>query len=180
MDTQTAIYYSRYSAEQKLDLVRLLLPQLSIEQQRVLFQEQQQYLEQQPAPAPAPAIKEVEGNKVLFDYKRAADGGWCKSVTGIDKQFTNGYSIEGPFMPDQTAWYLVGHLYLECAKYGRRNHTEDHILFYVDADGNDHNVCVVEDRLNGWATQLWEPIQAYWTSHPEFAPAGFIAPTSPV
>ena len=59
---------------------------------------------------------EKEPKQFLFDpsdYFERYNGGWTKTVTGLDKQITNGYSILGEFKPQKKDWYCEGGLYLD-------------------------------------------------------------------
>jgi len=87
------------------------------------------------------------------------NGGWTKSVTGLDKSVANGYSIKGDFMRKGTDIYTVGGVYLDCDIGGsRKNLRRDFRLFRVLEDGVD----VLADDTSGsrdWAVGFWDAIE---------------------
>lgn len=113
--------------------------------------------------------------RVLFDPSRHFErynGGWTKSVIGLNKEVTNGFSILGDFMPkDKKEWYHVNRLYLDCGIGGsRKNQTKYYSLFMVLADGS-YDV-IAESKGNDWATDLWDaidnnlnPKESEWVNH---------------
>ena len=106
---------------------------------------------------------------VLLNFKKETshiptvtryNGGWLKTVTGLDKTVTNGFSIEGQFVKagDFKMDYTAG-LYVDCSKGGsRKNQTWNYHLFQVDDDGF-HLLQTVEDGRGIWACELWEMIE---------------------
>lgn len=88
------------------------------------------------------------------------NGGWLKTVTGLDKTKTNGYSIIGEFTKagNYKHEYKNG-LYLDCSKGGSRKNQEfNYHLFRVDDDGF-HLIQVFEDGGRNWACEFWENIE---------------------
>jgi hypothetical protein len=90
------------------------------------------------------------------------NGGWTKSVTGLDKSRANGYSIRGDFMrPNASDIYAIGGLYLDCNISGsRKNYHKTYRLFRVT--GPDSAEVLVRDDSNSpdWAVNLWAAIEA--------------------
>ena len=89
------------------------------------------------------------------------NGGWLKSVTGLDKTKTNGYSILGEFTKagNYKHDYKNG-LYLDCSKDGSRKNQEwNYHLFRVDQDGF-HLIQTLENGGRNWACEFWENIEA--------------------
>lgn len=88
------------------------------------------------------------------------NGGWLKTVTGLDKSVTNGFSILGKFVDagDFLEDYKPG-LYLDCSKDGSRKHQEwNYHLFRVDERGFTL-IKVLEDAGRHFAVEFWEPIE---------------------
>jgi len=112
--------------------------------------------------------KEIESRQtkktVLFnaeEYFERYNGGWCKSVTGLDKSKTNGYSIVGDFMSKRNEWYVVGNLYLDCGIGGsRKNQQKYYTLFTVNENANVIVIKEIDDTPS-WATNLWDSIEKY-------------------
>lgn len=106
---------------------------------------------------------------VLLNFKKETshiptvsryNGGWLKTVTGLDKTVTNGFSIEGQFVKagDFKMDYKPG-LYVDCSKKGsRKNQKWNYHLFQVNEDGF-HLLQTVEDGRGAWACELWEMIE---------------------
>lgn len=89
------------------------------------------------------------------------NGGWLKTVTGLDKTKTNGYSILGEFTKagNYKHDYKNG-LYLDCSKDGSRKNQEwNYHLFRVDQDGF-HLIQTLENGGRSWACEFWENIEA--------------------
>ena len=110
---------------------------------------------------------ETEPKKFLFDptnrFQRDSrfGEGWTKTVTGLDKSTTTGYSIIGEFKPKKKDWYNVGKLYLDLGIWGSnkyQNHT--YTLFTMDESGEVVILKEIENSKN-WAVDLWETIEKY-------------------
>lgn len=100
-------------------------------------------------------IKETSHIPTVSRY----NGGWLKTVTGLDKSLTNGFSIEGHFVKSGDFKMDYSHgLYLDCSKDGsRKNQVWNYHLFRVDDDGF-HLLQTVEDGGRNWACDFWELI----------------------
>lgn len=72
--------------------------------------------------------------KCHWDYY---NGGWLKTVTGIDKTQSKGYSIEGSFLDNKNGLNDIEKgLFLGCSIEGSRKHQEKcYLLFEVDVNG---------------------------------------------
>lgn len=119
--------------------------------------------------------KKIKPKSVLLctdSYMVRKHGGWTKSVTGLDKSGTSGYSIEGSFMASEHKdYYQVGALYLDCDKGGSwKRPVTTYTLFTVEEKEDNPMVVLFETDSANWATHLWEPIEAYWIANPAFAP----------
>lgn len=102
--------------------------------------------------------------KVLFNpanHFERYNGGWTKSVTSLNKEVTNGFSIIGDFMPkDKKEWYYTNCLYLDCGIGGsRKNQSKYYCLFIVLENGEFEIIATSKGK--DWATDLWEAIEAY-------------------
>ncbi|RZK44991.1 MAG: hypothetical protein EOO61_01795 [Hymenobacter sp.] len=106
------------------------------------------------------------------DYMVRRHGGWTKVVTGLDKQGTLGYSIEGYFVPSEVkSYYQVGALYLDCDKGGSwKRPITTYTLFTVEEKEGNPMIVLFETDSVSWARDLWKPIESYWAANPAFAP----------
>jgi len=88
------------------------------------------------------------------------NGGWIKTVTGLDKTKNNGYSIQGKFVEKTGLSLYQPGLYLLCDVQGsRRNHKKNYVL--VRFDGK--NVELIKELPGGgrdWALRLWPAIES--------------------
>ena len=100
------------------------------------------------------------------------NGGWTKTVVGLDKSKQNGYSLIGEFLPKQTTLNLeAGRLYLDCDIRGsRKNNTNNYTLFTLLESG-EVEILAEEEGASGytrgktgrdWALRLWEPIENFF------------------
>jgi hypothetical protein len=102
-------------------------------------------------------IEETKNIETVSRY----NGGWLKTVTGLNKSKDNGFSIVGEFVKggDYKMDYGQG-LYLDCSKEGsRKNQVWNYHLFKVDQDGF-HLIQTVENGGRHWACEFWENIEA--------------------
>jgi len=89
------------------------------------------------------------------------NGGWIKSVTGIDRSKNNGYSLTGDFTGKSGDTYKVGELYLDCDIGGsRKRQVKTYTLFTVLKSGTVKVIAQVGDT-RGWAIELWKPIEKF-------------------
>lgn len=88
------------------------------------------------------------------------NGGWCKTVVGLDKSKNNGYSILGDFVKAELLQMQKPGLYLDCDIDGSRKHPEkNYRLFRYDGEG----VTIITEIRNGgadWAVRLWPSIES--------------------
>ena len=64
------------------------------------------------------------------------NGGWIKTVTGLNKLNTDGYSLRGEFLNEDRLQWISPSLYLDCSISGsRKNQSSTHNLFVVDEEG---------------------------------------------
>lgn len=93
-----------------------------------------------------------------IDNTTRYNGGWVKSVTGLDQTKTNGYSIIGEFLKSGVQWLSPG-LYLDCSKGGSRKHQDVyHSLVKLNTDGT---IELLQQEINNlsWAVALWDKIE---------------------
>jgi hypothetical protein len=109
-------------------------------------------------------------NRFIFNadaYFTRYNGGWTKTVTGLDKSKTNGYSIEGEFVKNGDQYYEEGKLYIDKGVGGsRKNHKNTYTLFTFDDQGSVIVIKVIEDcewvkNKSNWAIQLWPSIEEF-------------------
>lgn len=91
------------------------------------------------------------------------NGGWMKTVEGIDKTVTSGYSIKGNFVNDaDIRAYQKAGLYLDCDKGGSRKHQSmNYRLFELKEDGEIKIIKEVQEGGRDWALDFWEDIEKF-------------------
>jgi len=87
------------------------------------------------------------------------NGGWAKTVTGLDKSRTNGYSILGDFVDIDTPQYWSdGNMIIDCDIHGSRKHPEKTYRLFKYQDGKLSLLSQVGDTKD-WAVKLWPIIE---------------------
>lgn len=87
------------------------------------------------------------------------NGGWAKTVTGLDKSRTNGYSILGDFVNiDAPQYWKDGTIILDCDIHGSRKHPEKTYRLFQYQDGKLSLLTFVGDTKD-WAVKLWPAIE---------------------
>lgn len=103
----------------------------------------------------------AKSNLYVDEYREGFsryNGGWIKSVTGIDKSHTDGYSVLGNFAWKGKQWYYPG-IYLDCSISGSRKAWQyRYHLFVLRKDGSFKSIAD-EVRSISWAVDLWKPIE---------------------
>lgn len=95
---------------------------------------------------------------------------WRKTVTGLDKSKTDGYSLVGEFINDGPKWFHPG-LYLACAWRGSvKNQSPYYALYYLSVDGEIETIADV-DGGKDWAIKLWPVIQEKLATKPDLRQA---------
>lgn len=93
-------------------------------------------------------------------------GNWCKLIESIDKTKTDGYSLEGSFVPqiNQLACQIPG-LYLFCEKKKQKRDATERLytLFVLEVDGTVEVLNEFKTASKDWAIQLWPEIEAYFS-----------------
>jgi hypothetical protein len=102
------------------------------------------------------------------------NGGWVKTVTGIDKTKSNGYCFEGDFISgaDKGLTEVDDGFYIVCDIQGSRRHPERNFgLFQVQGD----NVEQVLDWVQGgdWALQIRDKVADILAADQEDGPVEF-------
>ena len=86
-------------------------------------------------------------------------GGWLKTVTGIDKTVTNGYSIEGEFVKaGDYKEEIANGLYLDCNKEGKKSKPKQDFRLIRVRDGKLTLIEAVYDGKKNWAVEFWDSI----------------------
>ncbi|MDL2271016.1 hypothetical protein LJC03_04340 [Methanobrevibacter sp. OttesenSCG-928-I08] len=86
-------------------------------------------------------------------------GGWLKTVNGIDKSVTNGYSIEGEFIKSGDYKEEISNgLYLDCNKEGKKAKPRQDFRLIRVKDGKLTLIDQVYDGKKNWAVDLWDSI----------------------
>lgn len=101
-----------------------------------------------------------EMKKIDPEMKFRAEGGWLKTVEGLDKSVKNGYSLVGDFVKagDYEEEYDEG-LYLDCNKEKNgRKVQQDYRLFRI-RDGKLRLLDMVIDGTSTWAVDLWDAVE---------------------
>ena len=84
------------------------------------------------------------------------NGGWIKTVRGIDERHKDGYSITGEFVPSGLAPLEPG-LYLVCDIQGSRKNQSKHYTL-LELSPNEAINEIVKVTGSDWAIQLWKPV----------------------
>ena len=101
--------------------------------------------------------KETENIETISRY----NGGWLKTVKGLDKSKNNGYSIIGEFVKagDYENNYDEG-LYLDCSKEGsRKNQKWNYHLLRFSKENGIEVLKTLPDAGRNWAVSFWEIIE---------------------
>lgn len=90
------------------------------------------------------------------------NGGWIKTVNGIDKDYKNGYSLVGEFLPVSRGNIDLDEnlLYLDCSIGGSRKNQEKNYTLFKIIDNEIFIIKEIEDGGSDWATSLWESIES--------------------
>ena len=90
------------------------------------------------------------------------NGGWTKSVTGLDETKKNGYSILGDFQNNNANdIYNIGGLYLDCDIHGsKKSPKKYYVLFTVLSDGTIVTIDTAADGVD-WALNLRPAIKKF-------------------
>ncbi len=103
--------------------------------------------------------------EIIRPYFSRYNGGWIKSVIGLNKKVTDGYSIKGEFDPQGVQWTNPG-LYLDCSIDGsRKNQYHCYHLLKLSISGEWSYLFGVSGRYN-WATKFWPIIEQELSSPP--------------
>ena len=87
------------------------------------------------------------------------NGGWTKTVKGLDKSRTNGYSILGDFVDiDAPQYWKDGTIILDCDINGSRKHPEKTYRLFRYENGKLSLLSQVGDAKD-WAVKLWPIIE---------------------
>ena len=99
--------------------------------------------------------------KKMYRY----NGGWAKTVTGIDTAHLDGYSLKGEFIDNSTTGeYLVseGTLYLDCDIQGSRKNKVSHYRLFTMKKGELWLMAETTNQDNRtWAVDLWPKIEEF-------------------
>lgn len=86
------------------------------------------------------------------------NGGWVKTVKGLDKKRTDGYSIDGSFVPDARYEWITPGLFIDCSIGGsRKNQTKTYTLFEITPDYELNEIAV--SKSHSWAVEFWPEIE---------------------
>ena len=92
-----------------------------------------------------------------IDFRK--NGGWLKTVEGIDKTVKNGYSIIGEFVKaGDYSEELDNGLYLDCNKEGKKSKPKQDIRLIRVHDGEVVLIDAVYNAGKNWAVDLWDSI----------------------
>ena len=92
-----------------------------------------------------------------IDFRK--NGGWLKTVEGLDKTVKNGYSIIGEFVKaGDYSEELDNGLYLDCNKEGKKSKPKQDIRLIRVHDGEVTLIDAVYNAGKNWAVDLWDSI----------------------
>ena len=87
------------------------------------------------------------------------NGGWAKTVKGLDKSKTNGYSILGDIEDiDFPQCWKEGTIILDCDIHGSRKHPEKTYRLFRYENGK-LSLLAQEGDTKDWAVRLWPAIE---------------------
>ena len=87
------------------------------------------------------------------------NGGWAKTVRGLDKSKTNGYSILGDFVDiDAPQYWKDGTIILDCDIHGSRKHPKKPYRLFRYENGK-LSLLAQEGDTKDWAVRLWPAIE---------------------
>lgn len=100
-------------------------------------------------------------NACELEYKISRyNGGWNKTVTGIDKSKDNGYSLIGEFVKSEQLSNQKPGLFVDCDIQGsRKNQSKKYQLFSLKEDGTAEFLFYSEGA--DWAVKMWATIESY-------------------
>ncbi|ADI74098.1 hypothetical protein Metev_1226 [Methanohalobium evestigatum Z-7303] len=92
-------------------------------------------------------------------------GGWMRKVESLDKKYTNGYSLVGPFYNVSKKQWLAPGLYIDCSK-SDENGKIRYCCTLVKLN-YDSTVKILDQQCNNqsWAVDMWDVIEKHL---PEF------------
>jgi hypothetical protein len=97
---------------------------------------------------------------VCSNYSRY-NGGWLKTITDLNKEKTNGYSLVGSFI-NTPAWLPHNSLILDCSIDGsRKNQKKSYHLLEVTKSGELAEIFSIQNSGNDWAIKLWDTIEKF-------------------
>ena len=104
-------------------------------------------------------IINLEENLVGFNRY---NGGWVKTITGLDKDYQNGYSLNGEFVANKRVKNVdlkENILYLDCSIGGSRKNQEKNYHLFKFEDGEIEVIQTIENGQSDWALQLWDNVE---------------------
>lgn len=97
------------------------------------------------------------------DVIKRYNGGWTKTVTGLDKSKDNGYSLIGEFVKSEQLANQAPGLYVDCDIAGsRKNQAKQYQLFELKPDGTAQYLAY--SRGFDWAVKLWPAIDSWFAA----------------
>lgn len=90
------------------------------------------------------------------------NGGWVKTITALDKDYQNGYSLQGDFVANKRVKNVdlkENTLYLDCSIGGSRKNQEKNYHLFKFEDGEINIIQTIEDGQQDWALLLWDNVE---------------------
>lgn len=90
------------------------------------------------------------------------NGGWVKTITALDKDYQNGYSLQGDFVANKRVKNVdlkENTLYLDCSIGGSRKNPEKNYHLFKFEDGEIEIIQTIEDGQQDWALLLWDNVE---------------------
>ena len=103
----------------------------------------------------------IEINSETLPYFTRYNGGWLKTITKIDKDYQNGYSLVGKFLPLSSGKINLheNELYLDCSIGGSRKHQEKSYHLFKIVGREIVIIQTIECAGRDWAVSLWDSIE---------------------
>lgn len=109
---------------------------------------------------------------VLINFKQEcgiptfsrARKGWAKRITGLNKEYPNGYSLEGEFVTlGNFDTNLTDGIYIDCSKKSNDDGEVEKTYHLFSVTGSEIKLIQTEADCKGWAVKFWENIEEYLT-----------------
>lgn len=108
---------------------------------------------------------------VLINFKQQcniptfsrARKGWAKKISGLDKEYPNGYSLQGEFITlGNFDTNLTDGIYLDCSKKANDDGEVEKTYHLFTVTNGEIQLLQTESDCKGWAVKFWDNIENYF------------------